>query len=259
MAESTDTGGRRRRTALVTGASYGIGAAVAVALARDGFDVAVTDLRTETLAGTVAAIEAAGTRAAAVAFDVREQASVERALPDAVAALGPLDVLVNNAGITMRRPALEVTPAEWAAVMAVNANGTFFMSQQMGRHLVAAKRPGAIVSIASSHGVVGQAGQTPYGVSKAAVIHMTRMLAIEWAPHGIRVNAVAPGKVDTPSPARQAAVADPENVRRMLARIPLGRFARAEEVAALVAYLAGPHAEYITGQVLLLDGGLTAY
>ena len=247
-----------RRAAFVTGASYGIGAAVAVALARDGFDVAVSDLTADALGDTVSSIEAAGGRAAPVALDLRLQSSIGRSIAEATRTLGGLDVLVNNAGVPLIKPALAITPREWESLMAVNLTGTFFISQEMGRYLIGNQRPGLIINIASTHGVVGAAGQSAYGISKAAVIHMTRMLAIEWAEYGVRVNAVAPGKVDTPSPIRQAVAADPANRARMLARIPLRRFARSDEVAAMVCYLAGPHATYITGQTLLLDGGLTA-
>jgi NAD(P)-dependent dehydrogenase (short-subunit alcohol dehydrogenase family) len=254
-----DMRSEERRAAFVSGASYGIGAAVAVALARDGFDVAVTDLTTDALGATVSNIEAAGGRAVPVTLDVRSQSSITRSIAEAARALGGLDVLVNNAGVPLIKPALDITPQEWDAVISVNLTGTFFISQEMGRYLIGNRRPGSIISIASTHGVIGAAGQSAYGISKAAVIHMTRMLAIEWAEYGVCVNAVAPGKVDTPSPVRQAAVADPANRERMLARIPLRRFARSEEVAAMVCYLAGPQATYITGQTLLLDGGLTAY
>ena len=247
------------RTAFVTGASYGIGAAIAIGLAQDGFAVAVSDLSVEMLADTVAKIEAAGTRALPVALDLRSQSSIEQVMAEVTGAYGHLDLLVNNAGIPMPKPVLDVTVAEWNAVIAVNLTGTFFMCQAMGRHLIGARRPGSIISIASAHGIVGSSGQAVYGISKAAVIHMTRMLAIEWADHGVRVNAIAPGKVDTPSPARQAAVADPVKLEKMLARIPLHRFATSDEVAALARYLASPQATYITGQALLLDGGLTAY
>lgn len=249
----------KRRTAFVTGASYGIGAAIAVALARDGFDVAVSDLAAETLGDTVSNIEAAGGRAVRVAHDLRVQSSIRRSIAEAVRALGGLEVLVNNAGVPLIKPALDITPHEWDAVLSVNLRGSFFISQEMGRYLIGNRRPGSIISIASTHGVVGAPGQSAYGISKAALIHMTRMLAIEWAGHGVRVNAVAPGKVDTPSPVRQAVVADSANRERMLARIPLRRFAHSEEVAAMVSYLASPQAAYITGQTLLLDGGLTAY
>jgi 2-deoxy-D-gluconate 3-dehydrogenase len=135
--------------------------------------------------------------------------------------------------------------------------GTFFLTQEMGRHLIGAGRPGSIINIASTHGVVGLARRSAYGVSKGAIIQMTRMLAIEWAEHGIRVNAVAPGTVETPSRAALFA-ADPARREALLNRVPLRRFGTAEEVAAAVRYLASPQATYITGQVFVLDGGLTA-
>jgi len=245
------------RTAFVTGASQGIGAAIALALARDGFDVAVSSTRPEKLEEVLSRIRAAGARAVPVALDVREPESIERAMAQALAACGRLDVLVNNAGVPLRRPALDVTPAEWETVLAVNLRGAFFMSQQMGRHLVKAGKPGCIVSVASTHGLVALAQRSVYGVAKAGVMHMTRMLAIEWAGHGIRVNAVAPGRVDTPS--RAGSLAEPGYRDAALGRIPLKRFGSADEVAGAVSYLASPAAAYVTGQTLVLDGGLTAH
>ncbi|MCC7486370.1 MAG: SDR family oxidoreductase [Burkholderiales bacterium] len=246
-----------RPAAIVTGATYGIGAATALALARAGFDLALCDLDPRTLEATEALARGAGARVARIALDLRSQASIVSAVA-AAAAFGHLEVLVNNAGVPLPGPALEATRADWSTVMSVNLEGTFFMTQAMGRHLTAARRPGAIVSIASTHGLVGHAGQALYGISKAGIAQMTRMLAIEWAAHGIRVNAVAPGKIDTVSPARQASMADPARRAGMLARIPLGRFGTVEEVAALVCYLAGTGASYATGQVIALDGGVTA-
>jgi NAD(P)-dependent dehydrogenase (short-subunit alcohol dehydrogenase family) len=248
----------RRPVALVTGASYGIGAAVAAGLARDGYDLAICDLDTATLAATRARIEQTSARVAALPLDLRRQDSIETALAAAIERLGAVDALVNNAGVPLPMPALEVTRADWETVMSVNLTGTFFMTQAVGRYLTKTKRAGAIVSVASSHGIVGAPGQTPYGVSKAAVIHMTRMLAIEWAGSGIRVNAVAPGKIETDSPARQANQIDPEKRARMMARIPVGRFGNAEEVAGLIRYLLTPQADYITGQTVIIDGGTTA-
>ena len=252
MAQSDTT-----RTAMVTGASYGIGAATAVGLAEDGFDVAVTDLAVDSLADTLGRIAATGRRAVPVALDVRVQDSVERTFATAVAALGPIDVLVNNAGVpNLGKPVVDVTRAEWDNVLAVNLTGTFFMAQAMGRHLIGAGRPGVIISLASTHGLVGFANTSAYGITKAGISHMTRMLAIEWAGHGIRVNAVAPGTTQTPS--RAPRLADPTHRARMLGRIPAGRFGTAEEMAAAVRYLASPQASYITGHTLVLDGGLTA-
>lgn len=246
-----------RRTAFVTGASQGIGAAIALVLARDGFDVAVSSTRPEKLSQVTSGIRAATVRALPVALDVRAPESIERAMSEVISACGHLDVLVNNAGVPLKKPALDVTPAEWQSVLDVNLKGAFFMSQQMGRHLVATARPGCIVSIASTHGLVALAGRSAYGIAKAAVIHMTRMLAIEWAEHGIRVNAVAPGRVDTPS--RAGSLAEPGYRDAALGRIPLHRFGAAEEVAGAVSYLVSPEASYITGQTLTLDGGLTSW
>jgi NAD(P)-dependent dehydrogenase (short-subunit alcohol dehydrogenase family) len=246
-----------RSVALVTGASEGIGAATALALAQAGYDIAVADLRTDDLARTVRSIEAAGRRALAVALDLRNPASIEAAFKSVQDAFGRIDVLVNNAGVTLRKSALDTTPADWNQVIGTNLTGSFFATQAMGRHLIAARRPGCIVTIASAHGVVGFRDRSAYGVSKAALIHMTKMLAIEWAEHRIRLNAIAPGTVETPS--RAQFLADPDARQTMLARIPLGRFGNAEEIAAAAVYLASPAASYITGQTLLLDGGLTAY
>jgi NAD(P)-dependent dehydrogenase (short-subunit alcohol dehydrogenase family) len=248
--------GQGRRAALVTGASYGIGGATAVGLAEDGFDVAVTDLKTDDLAETVAKIKAMGRKAVPLALDVRSQESIEKVFAEATAALGPLDALVNNAGVpSPRKAVVDLTRADWDQIIAVNLTGVFFMSQCMGRHLIADKRPGAIVSLASTHGVVGFAGASAYGIAKAGVAHMTRMLAIEWAPYRIRVNAIGPGTTETRS--RAPGLKDPEHRERMLSRIPLGRFGTAEEMAAAIRYLISPQAGYITGHTLMLDGGLT--
>ena len=170
--------------------------------------------------------------------------------------MGHIDVLVNNAAVPLKKLALEITAAEWDAVIDTGLTGTFFMSQQMGRHLVRRGRPGCIISIASTHGLVALQDRSIYGIAKAGVMHMTRMLAIEWAEHGIRVNAIAPGRVDTPS--RAGSLAEPGYKEAALARMPLKRFATGEEVAAAACYLASPGAAYITGQTLVLDGGLTA-
>lgn len=256
-ARRTEQSGRRRRAALVTGASRGLGAEIAVELARAGLDVAVTARRKADLAGTLERIAQAGARGVPVALDLRSLDGIERTLAEAAEALEGLDTLVNNAAVSLRRPALEVTPEEWDALMAVNLKGVFFTTQRMARRLIAARRGGCIVTLASTHGLVGYPGRAAYGIAKAGLIQMTRALAIEWAPHGIRVNAVAPGTVDSPS---RAAYFDarPEEKREMIERVPLQRFATMAEVAAMVRYLAGPEAAYVTGQTLALDGGLTA-
>ena len=261
IAGERTTGAARRaadrRAAFVTGASTGIGAAVAAAFARQGWDLAISATRRERLADTAREGENIGGQAVQVALDLRSLAGVEAAVAEVFNAFGRLDALVNNAGVTLRKSALDVTVEDWETVMQTNVRGTFFLCQHVGRCLVKQRAPASIINIASTHGIVGFPDRAIYGMSKAALIQMTRMLAIEWAGYGIRVNAIAPGTVDTPS--RRQAFADPEALREMLDRIPLRGFAPAAEVADVVCFLAGPGAASMTGQPLLFDGGLTAY
>jgi NAD(P)-dependent dehydrogenase (short-subunit alcohol dehydrogenase family) len=248
---------RNRPTAFVTGASYGVGAATALALARAGYDLAISATRIDNLKTTVRTLEGLGARVVPMALDLRAQASIERAMT-VVDGFGGLDLLVNNAGTNLRKLAVEVTRDEWDDMLAVNVSGTFFLTQQAGRHMIAAGQGGAIVNIASTHAVMGAPERSTYGIAKAAVVQMTRMLAVEWARHKIRVNAIAPGRMETASPSRAGKGADPKYMAAMLERIPLHRLCTAEEVAAAVVYFAGPQAASVTGQVLMLDGGLSA-
>jgi NAD(P)-dependent dehydrogenase (short-subunit alcohol dehydrogenase family) len=244
------------RTAFVTGTSTGIGKVIALTLARAGYDLAVTEIDVAQLGDLLAYPELQGRKVVPIGLDLASQVSIETAFGRAVAGLGRIDVLVNNAGRALIRPVVDVTRADWDALIAVNLTGTFFLTQQFGRHAIAHGQGGAAITIASTHGLTGIAGRAVYGIAKAGLIQMTRMLAIEWAPHGIRANAIAPATVLTPS--RADMLSDPAARARMLARIPSGRFVTPEEVAAAVVYLAGPDAGAITGQVLAVDGGLTA-
>ena len=237
-----------KRAALVTGASYGVGAATALALARAGYDVAITATRSDNLRNTLASLAEIKARVVPLVLDLRGQQSILRAFGDTLAALGQLDVLVNNAALNLRKLAVDVTPDEWDAVMKTNARGTFFLSQQAGRHWIEKGRPGCIVNIASAHAFVGAAERSTYGISKAAIVHMTKMLAVEWAEHGIRVSAVAPGRMQTDSPSRAEKGGDEAYMAAMLKRIPLHRLATAEEVASAVCWLASPAAASVTGR-----------
>ena len=203
-----------RRTVLVTGASYGVGAATALAFMREGYDVAISATRAENLNDTLANLERGTARVVPVVLDLRSLASIEQAVGSVLAAFGHIDVLVNNAGSTLRRLAVDVTPSEWNDMVAVNVTGTFLMTQQVGRHLIASGRGGAIVNIASTHALIGVPERSTYGIAKAAIVQMTRMLAVEWAAHGIRVNAIAPGRMQTASPARAAEGSDPKYMGR---------------------------------------------
>jgi NAD(P)-dependent dehydrogenase (short-subunit alcohol dehydrogenase family) len=209
--------------------------------------------RTAFVTGTSAGLG----RAIAIALDLRSQASIAAAFEGALTGLGELDLLVNNAGRALVRPSVDVSEAEWDDVIDTNLKGAFFLSQLFGRTCIARKRPGAIVSMASTHGMIGIPQRAVYGISKAGLIQMTRMLAIEWADKDIRVNAVAPTTVLTES--RQRMLSDPKVRADMLARIRTGRFATPQEVAAAVVYLASPGAASVTGHTLMVDGGLTAY
>jgi NAD(P)-dependent dehydrogenase (short-subunit alcohol dehydrogenase family) len=244
------------RGAVITGASSGIGAAIARRLARDGFDLVVCARDESRLEGLCRSIGEAGGRALALSLELGSIASIEAAFARIDEAECRADVLVNNAGGTLRRAALDVTPEEWSQVIDANLRGTFFMTQAFGRRLVSRGCGGCVINIGSTHGLVGFAGRSVYGISKAGITQLSRLLAIEWAEHGIRVNTVAPGTVETPS--RTQALAEPELRDAMIARIPARRFATPEEVAGAVSYLASQEASYITGSTLLLDGGLTA-
>jgi 2-deoxy-D-gluconate 3-dehydrogenase len=243
------------RAALVTGTSSGLGQAIAIALAREGYDLALTELDLAALKETLAHPDVAKRKVVAIKLDLRSQESIAAAFYGARNGLGDIDLLVNNAGRALVRAAVDVSDAEWDDVIDSNLKGAFFLSQRFGRACIAAGRPGCIVSIASTHGMIGIAERAVYGISKAGLIQMTKMLAIEWADKGIRVNAVGPATVMTPS--RQQMLSDPAIRQSMLARIPIGRFVTPQEVAAAVVYLASPGAASVTGHTLMVDGGVT--
>jgi len=245
-----------RRVALVTGASTGIGRATALDLARHGYDVALADLPGVSVEEVANHPDAAGARMLPVELDLRQLASIEAAVAATAAGLGGIDVLVNNAGTTLRGPAVEIDWDDWDRLMAVNLKGQYFMATRFARWCMAQKRPGAIVSTASTHGFTGIAQQSVYGISKGGIIQMTRMLAVEWAREGIRVNAVAPATVLTPSRARM--LNDPARRQMMLDRLPTGQFPTAEEIAFAIRFLAAPENVSITGHILPVDSGLLA-
>lgn len=247
------------QAALVTGAGSGLGQATATALAAAGARVAVTELPgKEALAGeTVAAIQSAGGEAVALPLDVRDLESIRACVAGAVAAFGRLDILVNNAGLNVRQAAFDVTEDAWDTVLDVNLKGLFFVAQAAGLAMRDQQpQGGCIVNVASIMGLVGYKDRAAYCASKGGVVNLTRVLAFEWAPVGIRVNALCPTFVMTPMTA--PLLNDPVAGGDLLARTPLGRFADPEDVASAVVWLASPGARMVTGVALPVDGGWTA-
>ncbi len=241
------------RRALVTGGAGGIGTACAARLRADGATVALLD-REPSVAEAAAHLGAVGIRA-----DVAEEAAMRTAVSEAGSRLGgPVDLLVTAAGVYPVTPLVDIEAAEWDAVLAVNLRGPFLAAREVARGLIADGLTGAVVHVASIGGLRADAREPSahYGAAKAGLVNLTRQMAAEWAPHGIRVNAVCPGLVDTPM---LRITDDPERAERYVAeRIPLARIGRPEEVAAAVCFLASDDAGYVTGAALPVDGGITA-
>jgi 3-oxoacyl-[acyl-carrier protein] reductase len=242
------------RVALVTGASRGIGKAIAQTLAARGAVVAVNYTRNEAAAAEVcAAIEAAGGKALAVGFDVADEAAVTAGIAQVVEQLGGLHVLVNNAGISIDALLLRAKSEDLRKILAVNLEGAFACSRVAARHLLKAKTAGRIINVSSVVGETGNAGQAMYSASKAALLGLTKSLALELASRGVTVNAVTPGFIETDM---TDAALQGDAREQLLKKIPLGRIGAAVEVAEAVAWLASPAAAYVTGHVLRVNGGL---
>jgi NAD(P)-dependent dehydrogenase (short-subunit alcohol dehydrogenase family) len=245
----------RGQVALVTGAARGIGRACALALAQAGADVAL-GLRDARTGGDLAReIEGLGRRALPLQMDMTRLLEVRQAIDAAAAHFGRLDILVNNAGLAPENPAEDVREEDFDLTLAVNLKGTFFASQAAGRVMIRQKY-GRIVNLGSQAGFVALPTESVYCMTKAAISHLTKCLAVEWARHDITVNAVAPTFIRTPGTAE--CLANDAFRADVLSRIPLGRVGEPMEVAAAVVYLASPAAALVTGTTLLIDGGWTA-
>ena len=244
------------RVALVTGAARGLGRAIAVALANAGADVALGLRSPEGAAEVVAAVEARGRRCLPLAMDVLDLEQVRSAVQATASQLGRLDILVNNAGVAESNMAVDVTVDEFDRTVAVNLKGTFFASQAAARIMIS-QSYGRIVNVSSQAGFVALPIESVYCMTKAGIAHLTKCLAVEWGPHGITVNGVAPTFIRTPG--TDAALSDPAFERDVTERIAaLHRIGEPVEVAGAVVFLASAAASLITGETILIDGGWTA-
>ena len=249
MSAGLDLSGR---TALVTGGNRGIGRAIAGTLARAGADVAVFARSPESVERTAAELSRGGVRSIGLVGDVGDPGDVERAWTEVVASFAGIDILVNNAGITRDNLLLRMKPEEWDEVLRVNLAGAFHWCRLAVRPMIR-KRWGRVINMASIVGLTGNAGQTNYAASKAGLIGFSKSLAAEVASRGVTVNVVAPGFIET----EMTAALDDRARAAYEERIPAGRLGSAQDVADLVLFLASPLSDYITGQVICVDGGLT--
>jgi NAD(P)-dependent dehydrogenase (short-subunit alcohol dehydrogenase family) len=244
------------KTALITGAGQGIGAAIAEAFVDQGATVCIADLNPETGRATAAALRRRGGVAMALVCDVADRASVDHAVSETLRTFGRIDILVNNAGVNVFRDPLRMADDDWRRCMAVDLEGAWHASRAVLPAMLA-RRQGAIVNIASVHAFSIISGCFPYPVAKHALLGLTRSLGIEYAAHGIRVNAIAPGYVDTPiADAYFATCGDPAVERRKAERLhPPGRMGRPEEIAMTAVFLASDEAPFINAAVIPVDGG----
>lgn len=242
------------RTALVTGGSGGLGLAVARRLCEAGCAVAIAGRREEALreAERILKAERASARVATVCADAATLTGIKQMAEEAERQLGPVDILVNNAGTNVLANALEVTEEDWDRIMDLNLKGLFFCCQEIGKRMVA-RRKGIVINMASQMGLVGYERRAAYCASKGGVVQLTKVLAIEWAPYGIRVNAVAPTFVETEL--TRTMLQDESFRSEAMRRIPMGKFARPEHVADAVLYLASDMSAMVTGHTLPVDGG----
>jgi gluconate 5-dehydrogenase len=242
------------QVALVTGTSRGLGQYFARALAKAGADLILTSRKRETLAEFEGEIRALGRRVVSLELDVRDHASIQSMAAQAEAAFGQIHILVNNAGCNVRKPALEVTWDDWNLVLDTNLRGSFFVAQAIARGMVA-RGYGRIINIGSVTSVFGYAGLAPYGASRGGIRQLTMSLADDWSPHGVTVNCLAPGWFKTNQ--NRVMYEDPEWVEYLVERIPANRPGMPNDLDGAIVFLASEASRYITGQTLLVDGGIS--
>ena len=242
------------KVAIVTGASRGLGQTFARALACAGADLAITSRTLDSLKTFQKEVEEMGRRAVPLALDVRDEGSIRRMVADAVKAYGRIDILINNAGCNVRKPAVDVTWDDWNLILDTNLRGAFFVAQSVAREMIPHGR-GRIINIGSVTSVMGYAGLGPYGASRGGIRQLTMSLADDWGPHGITVNCLAPGWFKTEQ--NKVMYEDAECVAYLVDRIPRRRPGKMSDLEGPVVFLASDASEYVTGQTLLVDGGIS--
>ncbi len=242
------------KVALVTGASRGLGRAMALGLAGAGAHVAVAGREPETLRAVAREIEELGRRCCCVPLDIARTEEHAAAVAAVTRDLGPIEILVNNAGMNVRKESLDYTPEDWDRVLDTNLKGAFFLTQEVGRGMIERRR-GKVLNISSMTAFLGVPTVPAYTASKAALQQLTRMLAVEWAEFNIQVNAIAPGWINTDL---TAPIKETPRYQWVLNRTPAGRFGEPEELAGAAVFLCSPAADFITGQVVAVDGGILA-
>lgn len=244
------------KTALVTGASKGLGKALAKALAKAGADLALCARNLEDLNQAKAEMDKLGGRVRVFPMDVLNKSTIQKAVDSAVQEFGGIDILINNAGINIRKPVLELKEEEWDQVLNTNLKGYFLVAQAVVPDMIRRKK-GKVINMASILGLVGLENQSPYASSKGGVIQLTKIMALEWAKYNINVNAIGPTYFETPLVATLRN--DPERFRFINERTPMGRWGQPEELEGTVIFLASAASDFITGQTIFVDGGWTIW
>lgn len=243
------------KRALITGSSRGLGFAMAKGLAEAGAEILINGRDTHLLGEAAKSLSEQGANVKAIAFDVTSPDSIADAIEHIVENIGPIDILINNVGVIIRKPLLDFPAEKFERMMSINVDAMFYVCKAVGPHMIA-RGSGKIINISSGSGILARAGNIPYGVSKAAVNSLTRGMAAEWAPHGLNVNAIAPGMMAAGM--NEDILNDAKSNAFVSASVPAGKWGKPEDIVGAAVFLSSDAASYVNGHILVVDGGLTA-